>query len=118
MSEHLTSGFPPAAKPGGSLDPENAPATIERNYVLSSEHMPGRLRASQASQGDGGTTPKTRERTVANNLGLSIDRSSPVPLYHQVVQGIEAAIYSGVLEPGSRLDNEIDLAAQLNLSRP
>ena len=62
--------------------------------------------------------PKTRERTVANNLGLSIDRSSPVPLYHQVVQGIEAAIYSGVLEPGSRLDNEIDLAAQLNLSRP
>jgi DNA-binding GntR family transcriptional regulator len=59
-----------------------------------------------------------RERTVANNLGLSIDRSSPVPLYHQVVQGIEAAIYSGVLEPGSRLDNEIDLAAQLNLSRP
>ena len=55
---------------------------------------------------------------MANNLGVSIDRSSPVPLYHQVVQGIEAAIHSGVLEPGSRLDNEIDLAAQLNLSRP
>ena len=61
---------------------------------------------------------KEQECTVANNLGLSIDRSSPVPLYHQVVQGIEAAIHSGVLEPGSRLDNEIDLAAQLNLSRP
>lgn len=56
--------------------------------------------------------------TVANNLGVSIDRSSPVPLYHQVVQGIEAAINSGILEPGSRLDNEIDLAAQLSLSRP
>nr|WP_330059588.1 GntR family transcriptional regulator [Paenarthrobacter sp. Z7-10] len=51
-------------------------------------------------------------------LNLSIDRSSPVPLYHQIVQGIEAAIHSGILEPGSRLDNEIDLAAQLNLSRP
>ncbi|HSU71598.1 MAG TPA: GntR family transcriptional regulator, partial [Micrococcaceae bacterium] len=55
---------------------------------------------------------------MANQLNLSIDRSSPVPLYHQIVQGIEAAIHSGLLEPGSRLDNEIDLAAQLNLSRP
>lgn len=55
---------------------------------------------------------------MANQLNLSIDRSSPVPLYHQIVQGIEAAIHSGMLEPGSRLDNEIDLAAQLNLSRP
>ncbi|MDQ0870312.1 DNA-binding GntR family transcriptional regulator [Arthrobacter sp. V1I9] len=55
---------------------------------------------------------------MANQLNLSIDRSSPVPLYHQVVQGIEAAIHTGVLPPGSRLDNEIDLAAQLNLSRP
>lgn len=59
-----------------------------------------------------------QEYTVANNLGHSIDRSSPIPLYHQVAQGIEAAINSGVLKPGSRLDNEIDLAAQLNLSRP
>lgn len=55
---------------------------------------------------------------MANQLSLHIDRSSPVPLYHQVVQGIEAAIHSGLLEPGSRLDNEIDLAARLNLSRP
>jgi DNA-binding GntR family transcriptional regulator len=51
-------------------------------------------------------------------LNLSIDRSSPVPLYHQVAQGIEAAIRSGTLASGSRLENEIDLAAQLNLSRP
>lgn len=49
---------------------------------------------------------------------LKIDRSSPVPLYHQIVQGIETAIHSGALPPGSRLDNEIDLAARLNLSRP
>ncbi|ALV44188.1 DNA-binding transcriptional regulator, GntR family [Arthrobacter alpinus] len=53
-----------------------------------------------------------------NSLNLSIDRSSPIPLYHQVVKGIEAAIHSGHLIPGSKLDNEIDLAAQLNLSRP
>jgi DNA-binding GntR family transcriptional regulator len=55
---------------------------------------------------------------MANPLQLSIDRSSPVPLYHQVVQGIEAAVHTGRLKPGSRLENEIDLAAQLNLSRP
>jgi DNA-binding GntR family transcriptional regulator len=55
---------------------------------------------------------------VANKLSLSIDRSSPVPLYHQVVQGVEAAIHAGVLEPGSKLEHEIDLAARLNLSRP
>lgn len=55
---------------------------------------------------------------MANSLNISIDRSSPVPLYHQVVQGIEAAINSGHLEPGHKLENEIDLAAALNLSRP
>jgi DNA-binding GntR family transcriptional regulator len=55
---------------------------------------------------------------VTKPLNLSIDRSSPVPLYHQVVQGIETAIRTGLLETGTRLDNEIDLAAQLNLSRP
>ncbi|GLB68249.1 GntR family transcriptional regulator [Arthrobacter mangrovi] len=51
-------------------------------------------------------------------LNIPIDRSSPVPLYHQVVQGIEAAIHSGALESGSRLDNEIELASKLKLSRP
>ncbi|MGW9412967.1 GntR family transcriptional regulator [Arthrobacter cupressi] len=51
-------------------------------------------------------------------LNIPIDRSSPVPLYHQVVQGIEGMIRSGALEPGSRLENEIELANRLNLSRP
>lgn len=55
---------------------------------------------------------------MATSLPIPIDRSSPVPLYHQVVQGIEAMIHSGALESGSKLENEIDLAAQLNLSRP
>jgi DNA-binding GntR family transcriptional regulator len=55
---------------------------------------------------------------MATSLNIPIDRSSPVPLYHQVVQGIEAMIRSGALEPGSKLENEIELAAQLNLSRP
>ncbi len=55
---------------------------------------------------------------MAQLLNIPIDRSSPVPLYHQVVQGIEGMIRSGTLEPGSRLENEIELANRLNLSRP
>ena len=55
---------------------------------------------------------------MAVPLNLSIDKSSPIPLYHQIVTGIEAAIHDGTLSTGSKLDNEIDLAAQLTLSRP
>lgn len=51
-------------------------------------------------------------------MHIDIDRSSPVPLYFQAASGIEAAIASGQLGGGQRLDNEIDLAAELGLSRP
>src|ERR1700722_19859921 len=49
---------------------------------------------------------------------IQIDRSSPVPLYFQVAQRLEHMIESGELPTGTRLDNEIDLADQLGLSRP
>jgi DNA-binding GntR family transcriptional regulator len=48
----------------------------------------------------------------------SIDRSSPVPLYFQLAQHFETAIRSGALTPGDRLENEVQLAEQLGLSRP
>ncbi len=51
-------------------------------------------------------------------LRLSVDRRSPVPLYHQVAEQMEDAIGSGLLPPGTKLDNEIALADQLGLSRP
>ena len=51
-------------------------------------------------------------------LELSVDRSSPVPLYFQLSQQLEAAIEHGTLTPGSLLGNEIELAARLGLSRP
>lgn len=50
--------------------------------------------------------------------GLRLDRTSPVPLYYQVAQHLERGIESGKLPPGTRLDNEIQLAASLGLSRP
>ena len=49
---------------------------------------------------------------------VTVDRSSPVPLYFQVAQALQAAIEAGQLPPGSRLDNEIQLADELGLSRP
>ena len=51
-------------------------------------------------------------------LFVDLDRSSPVPLYFQVAQQIEAAIDQGELAAGDRLDNEISLAGQFGLSRP
>jgi len=51
-------------------------------------------------------------------LQLSVDRSSPVPLYFQLSQQLEAAIEHGALTPGSLLGNEIELAGRLGLSRP
>lgn len=50
--------------------------------------------------------------------GIVLDRGSPVPLYYQVAQYLERAIESGALSPGSRFENEIQLADRLGLSRP
>jgi DNA-binding GntR family transcriptional regulator len=50
--------------------------------------------------------------------GVSIDRSSPVPLYFQLAQHLEAEIRSGSLPVGTRLENEVALARELGLSRP
>lgn len=49
---------------------------------------------------------------------ISLDRRSPVPLYHQIAEQLEHAIRQGTLAPGARLDSEIDLAKRYNISRP
>jgi DNA-binding GntR family transcriptional regulator len=51
-------------------------------------------------------------------LPIQVDRNSPVPLYFQVAQHLEHLIESGELAVGTRLENEIDLADRLRLSRP
>lgn len=47
-----------------------------------------------------------------------LDRESPVPLYFQLAQQLEADIQSGDLKPGDRLENEVKIAEDLGLSRP
>jgi DNA-binding GntR family transcriptional regulator len=51
-------------------------------------------------------------------LRINLDRSSPVPLYHQMATAIEKQIETGGLAPGERLENEIALAERLRVSRP
>ncbi|TLP80015.1 GntR family transcriptional regulator [Nesterenkonia sphaerica] len=51
-------------------------------------------------------------------LDITIDRSSPIPLYHQVASAFDKAIREGVLPPETKLENEISLAKRYNLSRP
>ena len=51
-------------------------------------------------------------------LVIELDRSSPVPLYHQLAQAIETAILSGEFAPGDRFENELAMGRRLTLSRP
>src|SRR5499427_9267952 len=55
---------------------------------------------------------------VSMTAPITIDRTSPVPLYFQLAQHFETAIRSGALKVGSRLENELQLAEDLGLSRP
>src|ERR1700685_3609752 len=55
---------------------------------------------------------------VTSSGPISIDRTSPVPLYFQLAQHFESAIRSGALKVGARLENEVQLAEMLGLSRP
>lgn len=51
-------------------------------------------------------------------VAITIDRSSPVPLYHQLAEQLRQAIEQGVLEPGESVENEMGMVQRLQLSRP
>lgn len=48
----------------------------------------------------------------------TVDRASATPIYQQVSRRLEAAISSGELPAGTRLENEVAMAEKLGLSRP
>ncbi len=62
--------------------------------------------------------PGSTKPAAARRHRIRLDRNSPVPLYFQVAEQLERSIASGEIIPGSRLVNEVDLVAQLGLSRP
>jgi DNA-binding GntR family transcriptional regulator len=49
---------------------------------------------------------------------MMVDRTSPIPLYFQVASRLQELIEAGTIPVGMRLENEIDLADQLGVSRP
>lgn len=51
-------------------------------------------------------------------IGVRLDHSSPVPLYHQAARVLEEAIEDGRLPRGGKLESELALAEQLGISRP
>jgi DNA-binding GntR family transcriptional regulator len=58
------------------------------------------------------------EQTLPMELFLRLDRSSPMPLYHQIATLLESAILDETLPAGARLENEVALGARLGISRP
>lgn len=52
------------------------------------------------------------------DLVVSLDRYSPVPLWHQIATQLEAAIARGELRRGDHLENELDLCERWQVSRP
>lgn len=55
---------------------------------------------------------------TARRVEVRIDRASPVPLWHQLAEQLGDAVRSGRLAPGDSVENEVDLAARIGLSRP
>ncbi len=55
---------------------------------------------------------------TVHRVQVEIDRSSPVPLYHQLAEQLSASIADGRLKPGDPFENEIAVAERLQLSRP
>lgn len=49
---------------------------------------------------------------------ITIDRESSTPLYEQIAKPIEAAILSGELAAGSMIEDEVSMAARLDVARP
>jgi DNA-binding GntR family transcriptional regulator len=54
----------------------------------------------------------------ALQVKVTIDRQSPVPLYHQLAEQLINAITDGQLQPGDPFENEIAVAERLQVSRP
>lgn len=49
---------------------------------------------------------------------ITLDREAPTPLYEQIAQPIEAAILSGELPAGAMIEDEVSMAARLDVARP
>src|SRR6266571_474947 len=75
-----------------------------------------RRAVAAGGRGDGPGTPRL-PMGDAMIVG-PLDRSSPIPLYFQIAESLTEAIKNGAIAPRERLDNELELAERLGVSRP
>lgn len=66
----------------------------------------------------GSQESRSRSTVVQGRADVVIDRASPVPLYFQIARQLEAAITSGTLRPGDRIEGDLELVQRLAVSRP
>ena len=52
------------------------------------------------------------------DVAVTLNRISPVPLYHQLAHQLKSAVEHGEIAKGAFLDNELDLADRWQVSRP
>jgi DNA-binding GntR family transcriptional regulator len=62
--------------------------------------------------------PPEPGRPLAAVRPVEVDRTSPIPLYFQVASRLQKLIERGEIPVGTRIENEIDLAERLGVSRP
>ncbi|MER3419701.1 MAG: hypothetical protein C4290_03865 [Chloroflexota bacterium] len=69
-------------------------------------------------QGGGDVTQQERSAAaVVAGLAATLDATQPLPLYEQIAQGLQRAVQSGALPPGTSLPPEPELARRLGVSR-
>ncbi|MEE1650257.1 GntR family transcriptional regulator [Brachybacterium sp. J144] len=102
------------------MDSETASSAAEGGAPEADADEPG---TPEAVADEPGTPEAVADEPGASEnstitLDLTIERDASTPLYLQLAGGIEDAIRSGILPPGSRLENELALSKRLKLSRP
>src|SRR5438874_2690093 len=63
-----------------------------------------------------GTVTAVARLSVVHSGGL-IEPSSPVPLYFQIANVVQARIFAGTLQVGARIGTEKELAKEFGVSR-
>lgn len=93
-----------------SLDTQGVP-----NRILG---MPATASSVASPVATDGTGAAAESGMAPPAVGGPVDKTSPIPLYFQIAENLRAAIESGVLLPGQRLENELQLSERLAVSRP
>lgn len=64
------------------------------------------------------TSPVPERPAEVYRPRVHLDRTSPVPLYHQIASVLQEAIVSGEIAAHTRIENELAMADRLRVSRP